>query len=317
MTILLLILATLCMSFKRLLFTNCMLIAAVVIFAQSVSIKKHDFVYKSVDEHKIQATIYSPDSEEKLPLVIYFHGGGFMFGNREQGLETVLKEKLLANNIALISSDYRLAPETKLKEILKDASDIITWVKHNGQEIYNIDINKIAVVGGSAGGYLALSTGFNPTSAPNTIIAISPPTGFSMDGIKTGDLTLLNNILKDSIVSYGDYDQRVKLWRYLGKNNLALYEIFGFDPIKEPQKLEDYTLTNNITTSYPPTLIIHANNDRLVKADDIKSFFRFLQNKGIESELHLVESGHSSDLINKNPEVTDKITTFLNKQFNK
>jgi len=83
------------------------------------------------------------------------------------------------------------------------------------------------------------------------------------------DLSVLNqpgpyDIVKDAIVSYGDYDSRMTLWRFLAKNKLGLYEVFGFDPAKEPEKLDKYTLTNNIKSDYPTTLIIHAKNDRLV-----------------------------------------------------
>ena len=63
----------------------------------------------------------SSRTEGAYPVLIYFHGGSFTFGNREQGLEQVLKEKLLANNIAIVSADYRLAPETKLGEIMQES----------------------------------------------------------------------------------------------------------------------------------------------------------------------------------------------------
>jgi acetyl esterase/lipase len=306
------------MNIKQLFLTALVLIAPVIAYSQNIEYEKHDFVYKSVDGHDIMASIYLPDIElnEKTPALIYFHGGGFIFGNREQGQENIVRDKLLANKIAVISADYRLAPETKLEEILKDVSDVVAWVKIDGKR-FSIDPNKVAVAGGSAGGYLALSTGFSGESAPSAIIAISPPTGFSTEGIETGDLSLLENIKKDSIVSHGDYTSRMDLWRYLGKNGLALYEIFGFDPVKEPQKLERYTLTYNVKSGYPPTLIIHAKNDRAVKFDEARAFYEFLQNKKIESELYVVENGHSSDLIKQHPESVDEIIRFLNKQFNR
>lgn len=293
----------------------CMLIASTAAFSQEVRQEKHDFVYKTVEGHDIMATVYLPASKEKCPVVVYFHGGGFMFGNREQGLENSLKEKLLDAGIAVVSADYRLAPETQLDEILRDVRDAVVWIKTNGSSTFHIDTSKIAVAGGSAGGYLALSSGFEPQFVPDAIVAISPPTGFSTAGIQTGDLTLLENIKKDSIVSHGDYSSRMDLWRYLGKNGLALYEIFGFDPVKEPRKLERYTLTNNIKPGYPPTLIVHAKNDRIVKADDARAFYAFLQEKGIQSELYWVENGHDSDLIRQQPEAVDEIIVFLNKQF--
>ena len=61
--------------------------------------------------------------------------------------------------------------------------DVVVWIKTEGGR-FSIDTNRIAVAGGSAGGYLALSTGFNPQSTPDAIIDISAPTGFSMEGIR-------------------------------------------------------------------------------------------------------------------------------------
>lgn len=280
---------------------------------------KKVFVYKTVEGHEIKANIFLPQTNGLLPVVVYFHGGGFIFGNRDQGLDLILKEKLLANNYAVVSADYRLAPETKLDEILKDVSDIIKWIRLNGHQKFNIDTSKIVTMGGSAGGYLALSTGFNRNFAPNAIVAISTPTGFSSQIAPMGDLAVLNqpgpyDIVKDTIVSYGDYDKRMALWRFLVKNGLGSYELFGFDPAKEPEKLDKFTLTNNIKSDFPPTLIIHAKNDRLVDLGQVNAFYDFLKENKIESKLYLVENGHSSKLINQNPDAVDEIISFLSMQ---
>ena len=90
-------------------------------FSQNPTTRQQDFIYKSVDGHDIRVTIYLPEPQGAYPFLIYFHGGSFTVGNREQGLEQVLKEKLLANNIAIVSADYRLAPETKLGEIMQES----------------------------------------------------------------------------------------------------------------------------------------------------------------------------------------------------
>jgi dipeptidyl aminopeptidase/acylaminoacyl peptidase len=107
------------------------------------------------------------------------------------------------------------------------------------------------------------------------------------------------------------------LWRFLAGNRLGLYEIFGFDPAKEPEKLNKYTLTNNVKTDFPPTLIIQAKNDHLVDLGQVTAFYDFLQKNKVKSKLYLVENGHSSELINQNPDAVDEIINFLNMQFKK
>jgi len=285
-------------------------------FSQQQSYEKHVFVYKVVKGHEIKANIFLPDSKQKFPVVVYFHGGGFIFGNRDGGLEEVLKDKLLSNGYAVVSADYRLAPETKLAEILNDVKDVVVWLRTEGIKKFNIDESKIAVTGGSAAGYLALSTGYSTTPPPNVIIAISSPTGFSNENIQKGDESVLQqpspyDIVRDTIVSYGDYSTRMELWRFLGRNRLALFEIFGFDVSKDTSRLQNYTLTKNIKSGFPPTLLVHAKNDRLVNLSQAEQLESFLKKQNIESELFVVEYGHSSELINNNPNAVEKIIQFL------
>jgi len=307
--------------YKMMIFVGLFMFVVYFIFPQNVSPEKKVFVYKTVKGHDIKASVYLPKTKEKHPVVVYFHGGGFVFGNRDKGLNVSLMEGLIKRNYAVVSADYRLAPETKLEGIIQDVSDIVKWLKLHGPEKFNIDNKKIAAAGGSAGGYLALSTGFNKKFSPDAIIAISTPTGFSNSNIQMGDLSILNqpgpyDIVKDSYVSYGDYDKRMILWRFMAKNRLILYEIFGFDPSQNPEKLKEYKINNNIYPEYPPVLIIHSKNDTLVDLKQVNKFYKFLKDKDIKAELFLVNDGHGSELINKNPDVIDKIVGFLNIQLN-
>lgn len=292
---------------------------SIQVFTQNDTSEKKVFVYKTVQGHAIKANIFLPKIDELHPVVVFFHGG-FFFGNRDQGLIDNFKDKLIETGYAVVSADYRLAPETKLKGILEDVRDINKWLRINGLQRFNIDTNKIAVAGCSAGGYMALTTGFNANSSPNAIIAISGPTGFSTLVAPMGDLSVLDkpgayDVVTDSIISYGDYDSRMALWRFLAENNLVPFELFGFDPSTEPDKLNQFTLNNNIQSAYPPTLLIHARNDHLVDLQQVKDLNKFLSEKQIKSELYLVENGHSTDLINQNPEVIDKIVDFLDTIF--
>ncbi len=287
------------------------------VFSQQQLHEKHVFVYKIVKGHEIKANIFLPNTNQKHPLVVYFHGGGFVFGNRDEGLEDVLRDKLLAHNYAVVSADYRLAPETKLDEILKDVSDVVIWLREKNEQ-FQIDINKIAIVGGSAAGYLALSTGYNVKPSPQAIVAISTPTDFSKANTQKGDESILKqpgpyDIVKDTVVSYGDVSSRLELWRFLAINRLLFSEVFGFDVSKDTTRLSSYMLTNHINSDYPPTLLIHARNDRLASLSQVEQFNIFLKGKNIKSELFIVDDGHNVDLINNNPDAVEKIALFLDK----
>jgi acetyl esterase/lipase len=124
--------------------------------AQNASSEKKVFVYKTVNGHELKANIFLPKTQGPFPAIVFFHGG-FFFGNRDTGLLSNLRDELIDSGYAIVSADYRLAPETKLKGMLEDVSDINLWLRKNGSREFNVDTNRIANAGCSAGGYLALT----------------------------------------------------------------------------------------------------------------------------------------------------------------
>jgi acetyl esterase/lipase len=287
--------------------------------SQEQNFEKHVFTYKKVQNHEIKANIFIPKLKQKHPVIVYFHGGGFIFGNRDEGLPDVLRDGLIKHSYAVVSADYRLALETKLDEIIKDVRDAILYLRKEGEKEFNINTDKIAAIGGSAAGYLALTTGYNIQPPPQAIIAISTPTDFSAASkIEQGNEAILKqpgpyDVVSDDIISYGNYTTRMELWRFLGKNRSANSEIFGFDVTKDTNRLKTFMLTKQIRSSYPPTLLLHAKKDPLVPLFAVEPFEKFLKGKGIESELFIVEEGHSSELIKNNPAAIEKLISFLDK----
>jgi len=119
--------------------------------AQTVAIIHDRWI--RVKDGEIKIRIYSPDGEGPLPMLIYFHGGGFIMGD----LNTVdAPLRALTNSIPaiVISVNYRLAPEYKFPTAVKDCYTAITWAFENAGA-FGGDPARIAVGGDSAGGNLA------------------------------------------------------------------------------------------------------------------------------------------------------------------
>ncbi|KAK0453002.1 alpha/beta hydrolase fold-domain-containing protein [Desarmillaria tabescens] len=100
---------------------------------------------------------FTPEGEAPTsgwPLLIYFHGGGWTFGN-------INSENSLATNMCVhakcvvMSVNYRLAPEDKYPLAVEDAMESLYWATENGKYQLNIDPTRIAVGGSSSGGNLA------------------------------------------------------------------------------------------------------------------------------------------------------------------
>ena len=101
----------------------------------------------------IPARLYRPRTEETLPAILFFHGGGFFGGT----LDTVENPcKLLAEkaNALVVSVDYRLAPEHPFPAGLNDCYRALEWVHERADDL-RVSRDDIAVAGDSAGGNLA------------------------------------------------------------------------------------------------------------------------------------------------------------------
>ena len=106
------------------------------------------------DYGPIPARFYRASKDKTpSPLLVYFHGGGFMLGTLAL-YDTACRRLAVQGNCAVLSVDYRLAPETQYPGAVLDAYAATRWASASAQ-LLNIDPAKIAVGGDSAGGNLA------------------------------------------------------------------------------------------------------------------------------------------------------------------
>ncbi|MGC8970321.1 MAG: alpha/beta hydrolase [Conexivisphaera sp.] len=105
-------------------------------------------------EGDIRVRIYRPRAGARgLPLVVYYHGGGFVYYSVETH-DNICRLISRMSGAAVMSVDYRLAPEHKFPAAVNDAYDALRWAAENAGRI-GIDPGRVAVAGDSAGGNLA------------------------------------------------------------------------------------------------------------------------------------------------------------------
>jgi acetyl esterase len=108
------------------------------------------------DQHPIPVRLFIPHTDAKaLPVMIYLHRGGWVFGSIEEADPVCRK---LANHLGCIiaSVGYRHAPENPFPAPLNDAYDATQWIGTNAG-LFGGDVNNIMICGESAGGNLAAS----------------------------------------------------------------------------------------------------------------------------------------------------------------
>lgn len=111
-----------------------------------------NFAVPGRDSYPIPVRLYAP-THACLPVLVYFHGGGFTIGSIATH-DRLCRQLSHLGHCAVLSVDYRLAPEHKFPTAVEDAWDVLLWLtQHGGNHV--LDVTRIAVGGDSAGGTLA------------------------------------------------------------------------------------------------------------------------------------------------------------------
>lgn len=118
-----------------------------------------DIVIDGWQGASLKARLYLPNDADWTslkPVLLWFHGGGFTIGSIKS-YDAVCRTLCVRGDVAVLSVDYRLAPEHKFPTAAMDALESYKWLLKNAAE-YGLDASKIVIGGDSAGGTLSAAT---------------------------------------------------------------------------------------------------------------------------------------------------------------
>ena len=146
---------------------------------KSTAVKQVEDLRLPLQSGTVFARHYHPAPNKKLPMIVFYHGGGFVVGNLETHDEAC---RLLALHAKaqVLSIDYPLAPEVSPKQLIQCCEDALAWVFQNSRQL-KILKGRIAVAGDSAGGNIATVVAQRTAQkayAPHAQLLIYPVTDF-------------------------------------------------------------------------------------------------------------------------------------------
>lgn len=265
--------------------------------------QKVTYTYKKVDDLEIKADVYRDEGTERQPVLVWIHGGALIMGNRE-GIDRRFKTAFAGNGYILVSIDYRLAPETKLPEIIADVEDAFRWVREKGPELFHADPDRIAVAGGSAGGYLTLTAGFRVKPRPVALVPLFGYGSLVADWYAKPSTYPRHNPRKiEREEAYSGVSGKAISDDRERKGNGGNFYLFcrqqgfwpkgvsGWDPSKEPEKFYPYMPIKNVTPDYPPTFLIHGDQDTDVPHEESVLMAAELKKNNVEHRFVSIPGG--------------------------
>ena len=224
-----------------------------------------DIVYNQVDSISLKLDIYKlKNLRATRPVLIFIHGGGWSKGDKSDYLPYLVDYAI--KGYVTVTVSYRLSGLALFPAAVEDVTCAVQWIRVHSAE-YMIDPERIAVIGGSAGGHLAMMLAYSDTSNSKVVVNFYGPTDLTTEYARN----------------------RGECLKFLGES----YK-------EAPYLYRAASPRTYISPDDPPTLIFHGTLDSLVPVSQSDSLHRWLDQAGVPNEYHRLEGWpHTMDLSKK------------------
>jgi acetyl esterase/lipase len=216
-----------------------------------------DVAYGASEDLKMD--VYHPPGNPAgpLPAIVYIHGGGWRMGDKEMVALMPGPTELLRRGYLVVSVNYRLAPKYQFPVMLDDVRSAVVFLRSNANR-FQLDPERIGVMGDSAGGHLAsllalMGTDGDASSRVRAVVDLYGPSDFT-----GGDLKGSKSSIK------------------------LLQDAFGATGPDDPV-LRRVSPVTYVTSNAPPFLILHGNRDKLVDMKQSAELDARLKAAGVDS----------------------------------
>jgi alpha-L-fucosidase 2 len=274
--------------------SNVLVLTAVCVFARTPT--QDGVTYGEAGGEALTMDYYAPSGAGTHPVAIIIHGGGFVEGTSKNGSEAYCADFLAPAGYAVFSINYRLAPKYPYPAMIHDVERAVRFIRHHASK-WNADPNRIALVGGSAGGYLSNMAGLVNAA---------------------GDKSAADPVDRESarvqavVTLFGPSDFRGKpINKYVEALLGAVIREKG-----EAAALAEASPITHVTKQAPPFLFIHGDKDEAVPFSESTNLQQALRTAGVRADLIRIPNGpHATGSWYKVPGVPDwerQMTEWLN-----
>jgi acetyl esterase/lipase len=257
-----------------------------------------DIEYKNINGKSLRLDIYRPRHiKSSVPLLVFIHGGAWKSGKRSDYLVYLVDFASKGYITATVS--YRLLADSLYPACIEDIKDAVNWFFSNSEK-YGYDPDRIALIGGSAGGHLAMLAGYGWQSARQ----------------KTSHTYLQDSDhnIKAVVDIYGPAD----LTTEYARNHPLVTALIGRSYEESPELYKEASPVNYLDKNDPPTMILHGTSDRLVPLSQSDFLKDTLDSLGIPCVYYKLPLWpHTMDIVKRvNDFCQQKMILFFNQYLN-
>ncbi|WP_394352346.1 alpha/beta hydrolase fold domain-containing protein [Campylobacter californiensis] len=252
--------------------------------------------------------IIKPVSKELLPTVVFVPGGGFVSSNKSKFLQN--RMALAEAGYVVASIEYRVAPEVTFPRPLMDVKSAIRFLRANHKR-FGIDPERIAVMGNSAGGYLAAITG-----TTNGLKEFEDGENLDQksDVKAVVDIYGLSDLNK---IGYG-YEKELEEEHYSASapeaiwlNGMATNSRTSGSILQYPKRATAANPITYINKNTPSFLIMVGDKDRRVSPNQSELMHEALLKAGAQSKLYIIKGADHGGVEWAQDEISNIIIKFL------
>ena len=247
--------------------------------------------------------------------IIYTHGGAWRYGNKDMMTRPQFR-RLAHQGHVVLDIDYSISEETPIEEMVRETKQAILWMKQHAED-YGVNPDRIVLMGGSAGGQLALLAAYTPghlafqpknisgDDRVHGVVAFYPPVDFLELYHHTVERTTMqgNSKVRLNLFNWTIYG----LLRMLGlaqsleettPENNFITRLLGGTPPEIPEVYQLLSPINHVSPNSPPTLLIIGEHDFFHFNTGVHNLDIKLKTLGVPAAtLELPRTDHAFDII--------------------